>query len=150
MNFLQRWILGDKLVNEIQAKAYQTGIKYVIQNGRLVTPVDNKLSYIEEGYNKNDIIYSVIQIVLDKVRLPEWCLFKVVNESSLKKYHRIMSQKSITASDYKEAMQYKTEGLEPYETYNLQLGKLNDLLTYPNETDTFQDHSTNLMGYKML
>ncbi len=150
MNFLQRLIFGKDIIQKLEEKAFTPGVRYEIHQGRLVSPVDNKLTYITEGYNKNDIIYSVIQIVLDKVRLPEWCLYKVVDESSLKKYQRIMTQKNISGKDYKDAMKLKAAGLEPYENFNLQLGKLNDLLTYANETDTFQDHSTHLMMYKML
>jgi HK97 family phage portal protein len=152
MNFLQRWILGKDLVARIEEKAalYKPGIRYLIQQGKIVAPADNKLTYIQEGYNKNDIIYAVVNIVLDKVRLPEWSLYKVVEESSLKKYQRIMSRKTITGKEYKEAMKYKAAGLEPIEKFNLQMGKLNDLLTYPNECETFQDFVTFGSLYKML
>lgn len=155
MNLFRRIILGKDLASKIdqleqKGTIYQPGIRYLIQQGKIVTPADNKLSYIQEGYNKNDIIYAVVNIVLDKVRLPEWSLYKVVEESSLKKYQRIMSRKNITGKDYKEAMKYKASGLEPIENFNLQAGKLNDLLTYPNECETFQDFVTFGSLYKML
>jgi len=91
MNVFQRLILGKRLAALLEEKAFQVGVRYTIQNGRLVTPADKKDTYITEGYNKNDIIYSVINMILDKVVLPEWELYKVVSESSLKEYHRIMS-----------------------------------------------------------
>jgi len=153
MNLIQRWILGKKLADQLEQKAasiYQPGVKYFINNGRIVTPTDNKTTYITEGYNKNDIVYSVINLILDKVILPEWNLFKVVNESSLKEYHRLMSIKNITGQQYKKAMQLKYESLEPLEKFNLQQGKLKDLLKYPNDQDTIQDHNRSLMGYKLL
>jgi HK97 family phage portal protein len=153
MNLLQRWILGKRLADELEQKGvtpYNVGVKYEFRQGRLITPADNKNTYITDGYNKNDIIYSVINLILDKVILPEWALYKVVNESSLKEYHRLMSLKGITAPQYKKAMQLKYEAVEPIESFNLQQGKLKNLLKYPNETDTMQDHTRSLMGYKLL
>jgi HK97 family phage portal protein len=151
MNLLQKWILGKELINRInEVKAYQTGQRYVIQNGRLVTPADNKQSYITEGYDKNDIIYSVINLILDKVVLPEWGLYKVVKESSLKEYQRLMSQKNISFKDLKRARELKEEAVEPLSSYNLQAGKLKELLKYANECDTFPDHSRSLFLYKLV
>jgi HK97 family phage portal protein len=150
MNLLQRWILGKKLAATLEEKAVQMNVRYEIRNGRLITPADNKNTYITEGYNKNDIIFSVINLILDKVVLPEWGLYKVVNESSLKEYHRLMSRKNITGQEYKKAMELKYESLEPLESFNLQAGKLKELLRYPNELDTIQEHNRSLMGYKLL
>jgi len=153
MNLIQRWILGKKLADQLEQKAFtgiQPGIRYEVRNGRLITPADNKRTYITEGYNKNDIVYSVINLILDKVILPEWNLYKIVNESSLKEYHRIMSLKNITGQQYKKAMQLKYESLEPLKNLNLQQDKLKQLMKYPNDQDTIQDHNRSLMGYKLL
>src|SRR4026208_682010 len=109
MNFLQRWILGKDLVSKLELKGVPPPARfsYRIENGRIVTPVDNKLAYIQDGYNKNDIIFSVVNMVLDKVRLPEWGLYKVVKESPLKKYHSMMSNKFLTTKDLKRALELK-------------------------------------------
>jgi HK97 family phage portal protein len=151
MNFLQRWILGKELVNQLQQKAMvQIPQRYQIQNGKIVVPVDHKDSYIRDGYSINDIIFSVVNLVLDKVRLPEWRLYKVVDESSLKKYRSLMANKHISGKEYKKALDLKYESLEPIENFNLQLGKLKALLDYPNDTETFQDLTANGCGFKML
>ena len=67
MNLIQRWILGKRLSEQLEQKAFtgiQPGIRYEVRNGRLITPADNKRTYITEGYNKNDIgrfiFYSLI------------------------------------------------------------------------------------------
>ena len=150
MNLLQKWILGKKLVGELEQKALSVGARYVIRNGRLVTPADDKSTYITEGYNKNDIIYSVINLILDKVVLPEWGLYKVVDESKLKESQRLMSFKNISGKDLKKARELKYQSIEPLTSFNLQAGKLKDLLTYANECDTFQDHNRSLFGYKLI
>ncbi len=152
MNFLQKWILGKELVKQIEEKAfsYHPNSVYSISNGRLITPTDNKNSYITQGYNINDIVYSVVNMILDKVRLPEWSLYKVVDESSLKKANKILSRKDLTVKQYKEALKLKTDSIEPLEKFNLQTGKLNDLLTYPNDDATFQDFITYGSLYKLL
>lgn len=150
MNFLRRWILGKDLAARLEQKAYQTGIKYLIDNGKIVAPTDNKEQYIKEGYAGNDIVFAAINMVLDKVRLPEWGLYKVVDESSLKSYKSLLSNKFLTNKDYKKAMQFKYDALEPLTNFNLQQGKLLELLKYPNEDQTFQDLTADGCGYKML
>jgi len=149
------FLIPNKRRTEQKANPYtglqlQPGIRYSIVNGRLVTPTDNKSTYITEGYNKNEIIYAVINLILDKVILPDWRLYKIVDENKLKQYERIMSHKNITAKDYKRAMQLKYESLEPLSTFNIQAGKLKDLLKYPNDCDTFQDHNRSLFLFKLL
>ena len=155
MNLLTKIILGKKTVNLLNELKYRdpaihSAIKYLVQNGRLVTPADNKLNYINEGYNKNAIVYSVINMILDKVVLPEWGLYKVVKEDYLKEYQRLMQQKNISFKDLKKAKELKAEAVEPLDKFNLQAGKLKELLKYANETDTFSDHQRSLFLYKLL
>src|SRR5688572_24569372 len=158
MNLLQKWILGDKLVKQLNElkfianidPAIHHAIRHVVNNGRLVSPADNKTTYIHEGYNKNDIVYSVINIILDKVVLPEWMLYKVVDESKLKESQRLMSQKTISYKDIKKAKELKAEAVEPLDKFNLQAGKLKELLKYANSEDTFSDHQRSLFLYKLL
>jgi HK97 family phage portal protein len=151
MNFLQKWILGKRLSGLLEEKAlFERGVKYTIERGRIVTPVDKKDTYVKDGYSVNDVVYSVVNMVLDKVRVPEWGLYKIVDESSLKKYKAIIHKRYFTNSDYKKAMDYKYESLEPITNFNLQAGKLKELLTYPNTDETFQDQIANSCGYKMI
>lgn len=155
MNKLQRWILGKELVekiNSIETKRaiYQPGVRYVFDNGRIVSPADNKTEYIRSGYTINDIVYAVVNLILDKVRLPYWNINRIVDQSSLKKYEALMARKNLSGKDWKKALQYKEDAMEPLETFNLQEGKLKDLITYPNEEEIWQDHVTNNCGFKLL
>lgn len=162
MNLLQKWILGKTILSHIEelkaisttynryTNGTQMNYRYFVNNGRIVTAADNKVGYIQEGYNVNDIIYSVINMILDKCVLPEWGLYKVVDEEGLKKANRLLSIKDITNKQYKQALKLKYDSVEPLSSYNLQAGKLQELLRYPNETDSIQDHTRSLFGYKLL
>jgi HK97 family phage portal protein len=150
MNFLQRWILGKELAQKIEKAYYQPGVRYEVRDGIIVTPRDDKRAYITDAYSINDIVYSIVNMVMDKVRLPEWGLYKVVNESSLKQYKSLMRNKNLSQKQYKRAMDLKYQSLEPITNYNLQLGKLKSLLEYPNADESFQDQVANGAGFKMI
>lgn len=154
MNFIDRWIQKkvEKQLN-IQLKAsslYQPGLKYNIDRGRIVAPVDNMTTYIRDGYSINDIIYAITNTILDKIRLPDWNLFKVVDESSLKLYLSFIARKNLSGKDLKKAIELKETSLEPISNFNLQAGKLKDLLTYPNDYCTFQDLVAEGILFKLL
>jgi HK97 family phage portal protein len=151
MNWLQKIILGKKLSEQLEQKAYvEMNIRYAIRNGRLITPSDKKETYIKEGYNKNDIVFSVINLILDKVVLPEWGLYKVVDETKLKQYQRLMSLKTISNQQLRQARELKYDAVEPLTSFSLQAGKLKELLRYADEETTFQDHNRGLFLYKLL
>lgn len=154
MNLFQKLILGKDLYKQIQLKyanpAIHQSIRYLVQNGRLVTPSDNKQTYITEGYNKNALIYSVINKILNKAVLPEWGLYKVVDEKKLKESERLMLQKHVSFKDIKRAKELKAEAVEPLNTFNMQAGKLKELLKYANEEYTFSDHQRMLFLYKLI
>ena len=118
---------------------------YQYINGQLVGVEDNKGSYITNGYEINDVIYSIVNLITDKVQLPEWGVYKVKDESSLKSYLGLMRRKDLSGEDFKKALQYKSEALEL-----VNAGKLTELLRYPNETQTMQDLAGISAGYKLL
>jgi hypothetical protein len=86
---------------------------YNIINGQWVGIDDNKGSYITNGYTINDQLYSIINLILDKVRMPEWGTYKIVDEESLKSYLGLIRKKNLTAEDYTKALKYRTKALEP-------------------------------------
>jgi len=154
MNFIDRW-LSKRLEKIEQQKAaspfVQPGIKYQIINGRITTPADNAVTFIRDGYSINDIIYAITSLICDKVRLPEWGLYKVVDESSLKRYQWYLSRKSgLSGKEYKEMMHLKETSLQSIDSFNLQQGRLNELLKYPNDYCSFQDLVAEGSLFKLL
>lgn len=134
--------------NIFSKKAVQVGrpfASYQFINGVFVGVEDNKSSYITNGFELNDVIYSIVTLVTDKVRLPEWGVYKIVDESSLKAYLGLMRRKDISGEDFKKALYYKKKALEL-----INVPKLTELLQYPNEYETMQDLASYSTGYKML
>ncbi|HSW70521.1 MAG TPA: phage portal protein [Gammaproteobacteria bacterium] len=130
---------------------YQSGVKYSIINGRITTPADNTLTFIQDGYSINDIIYSIVNLVCDKVRLPEWNLYKVVDEVGLKRYQWLLERKfGLTGKEQREMMRLKETSLQQISNYNLQQGKLANLLKNPNNYNSFGDLAAESSMFKMI
>ena len=123
----------------------QSFASYSIINGQYVGINDNKQSYITNGYETNDIIYSIVNLITDKCKMPEWAVYKVKDEESYKRYKSIFSRKDISVLDFKKGMEYRTKALEL-----VNAGKLTELMKYPNEFQTMTDMVGNFIGYKLL
>lgn len=121
-----------------------------IEIGGQVTWISDKLSaYVKDGYQANDIVYSAVMMVMDKVRVAPWNIYKVVDESSLKKYHALMNSKADFV-DWSEVRLLRNKALEPVTKYDPRLQKLADLLKWANEYSTFNDLVADAVGYKMI
>jgi HK97 family phage portal protein len=148
MNKAQKWIAEKVLGIKFDSKALSGS--YQIVGGTLTAISDNKQNYISEGYSVNDIVYSIINLILDKIRIAPWGLYKVVDESSLKRYNAILKKNNLSGADYKEALHLRKKALEPILNPNMSAGKLAELLKWPNEEESFSDFITNGCGYKLL
>ena len=78
----------------------QSFASYSLINGQYVGINDNKQSYITNGYEANDIIYSIVTLITDKCSMPEWDVYKVVDDESFTKYRAIMAHKDVSVEDY--------------------------------------------------
>jgi hypothetical protein len=115
------------------------GFQPTVIGGNVVWYDGNPESFITHGYRDNDIVYSAVQLVMDKVRVAPWGLYKVEDESSLKAYNALMQKKNFSSKDFATAKKLQTKALVPLEKYDVQSGKLKELLTWPNESETFAD-----------
>lgn len=129
----------------IFTKAAPQSGRYYFVNGSAVWISDTPTEYVSKGYQANDIVYSAINLVTDKVRLAPWSLYKVVDDNSLKAYRSLLY-----AGKAKEARVMQAKALEPITTYNSRSGKWNELLKWVNEYETFGDFVANGVAYKML
>lgn len=116
-----------------------------ILGGNFVWIADNPNEYISKGYGSNDIIYSAMSLITDKVRLAPWSLYKVVDEPALKSYKAHLS-----AGNKVEAERMHRKALVPLSSYNIRQGKWNELLKWANESETFSDFVANGVSYKLL
>lgn len=135
------------LKDRLQKKALPTtGQQFSIERGTIVSMADNTATYIRDAYNVNDIIYSIINLILDKVRIPQWGVYQIEDKSSLKLYYSYLSKKDLSAKDCSRIIDLRHKALTPVKSP----GKWGELLKYPNEYQTFQDFITQGCGYKLL
>jgi HK97 family phage portal protein len=117
------------------------GARVAVVNGQLVWSTDNDQKIIQNGYLANDIVYSIISLITNKVKLAPWDVYKIVDESSLKRYKSALSDRN-----YREAKDLKLKALELYTGD----AKLNELLRYPNDSESWSDLMEQSSGYKLL
>jgi len=135
----------SSLFSQRKAAPFSTNQSYEVINGQVISSPDNKKSYLTNGYNINDIIYSIVQLITEKVKVAPWASYKVVDEQALKKYTAIMQRKDLSADDFIKAKDLRKKALEP-----LNDARLQELLKYPNEYQTFQDLVADSSTYKLL
>lgn len=127
--------------------------------GQVMIYPDKKDLYIKKGYLYNDIVYSIIGLITNKVRVPEWGAYTVEDEKAYSDYLamcRTMSTKNYSqfgeaeateiGKDYKTVMGLRLKALKPY-TAN---ARLTELLKYPNENQTWSDLQEETAGFKLI
>ncbi|HYE53672.1 MAG TPA: phage portal protein, partial [Chitinophagaceae bacterium] len=116
---------------------------YYVNNGQVVWVADNFERYVVDGYSANDIVYSINFITSEKIKIAPWGAYTVEDESSLKSYRAELAKKEINV---KAALHYRTKALKPFNGD----GKLNELLKWPNEHETFSDLVAHSSVAKMM
>lgn len=114
--------------------------------GQVVWIDDNLEKYVTEGYSANDIVYSILSMCAEKERMAPWNVYKVKEESSLKRYEIELSRIGTKDFNLMKVLDLRTKALELYTGD----GKLNELLQWPNEEETFQDLVANSGAAKRL
>lgn len=132
--------------NNLKPMPAPMGYNYQIVNGRLIGITDNPKNYIDKGFNVNDIVYSIITLIMDKVRISPWSLYTITDEQSLKAYNGLLSKKDFKANDIRLARELRHKAITPVKNP----GKWGDILKYPNEYETFSDFVANGVGFKLL
>lgn len=134
--------------NTLQPGSVGNG-QMVFLNGQIVWMADNGESYVKNAYQANDIIFSAVNMIMDKARVAPWALYKVEDEQALKSYKAILSGKQ-SVKDFSELMKYRKKALVPYTKFNSKLGKLNELLDWPNENCIWNDFIADGIGFKLI
>lgn len=112
-------------------------------NGRLIAYDDNQNNYIVNGYNVNDIIYSIVRLITDKARVAPWGIYKVEDEQAYKSLQAMYRMKDY---NLKQAAHIHTKALVPFEN----AGKWNELIKYPNYNQGFNDFIADGIAFKLL
>lgn len=153
MAFLNK-ILGKALTKAVydvftSSSAPMTGKLPLVPAGRFINVgdqitwiPDNLESFVVNGYQANDIIYSIINMIMEKIKVAPWGLYQVVDEQALKKYNSFLEQKN-----WMKAREMRSKALEPLTKLNIQTGRLAELIKWPNECETWNDIVANDSGF---
>ena len=144
MSLLSRKIEAKRLATNIPV--VQNAPQFQMINGRLVAYPDNQDNYIQKGYNVNDLIYSIINTIVQKCKVPQWGVYKIEDEQAYKSLQSLRAKKDFGANDYVKAVNLQRKALMPVSNP----GKWGELLKYPNEQDTFTDFVGNGIAYKLI
>jgi HK97 family phage portal protein len=102
--------------------------------GTVTWMAGNAQSQIKDGYSGNDIVYSCIRLIVDKVKLAPWAEYKVVDKKAYKKYCDLTEYPE-KVKDWKEVEKIRSKALEIVKVGS----KITDLLERPNEQDSWGD-----------
>ena len=143
----KEWLLGgNKKAASIFGQPQQRWVS--VGNQIVINPTDSA-GFIKDGYEANDIVYSIINIIADKATVAPWGVYKVVDDSSLKQYKAIQNQIVNTKGNVsvlrKESIKLRTKALEPAAD-----NRLNSLLDYPNKNQSFSEFLREGLIYKLI
>lgn len=146
MSLISRSLEAKQQLQPLSRTAQSSLPAYRIINGRLVAYDDNRENYIIRGYNLNDHVYSIIQLITNKAKEAPWGLYKVEDETSYKSLQSLRRKKEWGAVDFIKARDLQHKALTPVKSP----GKWGDLLQWPNETQSFPELLGDAIMYKLL
>lgn len=122
-----------------------TASQVAIQKGIVTWQGANSQSYVKDGYQSNDIVYSIIKLITDKAKLAPPHVYEVIDEMAHKRYSAIMKQPDkITNWEEVKSLHKKAYRIYDGDT------RLNQLLKYPNQEDTWSDFVEQWIGFKLI
>ena len=63
-----------------------------IQQGIVTWQGQNAQQFVKDGYQSNDIVYSIIKLITDKAKLAPFHVYKIVDQTAAKRYKSLMKQ----------------------------------------------------------
>jgi len=121
------------------------GAQVAIQQGIVTWQGQNAQQYVRDGYQSNDIVYSIIKLITDKAKLAPFHVYKIVDQTAAKRYKSLMKQPD-KIENWNEVKQLHKKA---FELYNGD-ARLNELLKYPNGEDTWADLIEQWCGFKLI
>lgn len=116
-----------------------------IDKGTVTWQGQNGEEQVRAGYSGNDIVYSIIRLITDKVKQAPWQEYRIVDETSYKRYTAAIKSKDLNITG-KQLAELHTKALEPVKTG----GRISELLKYPNPTDSWGDIVEAYAAFKLI
>jgi HK97 family phage portal protein len=121
------------------------GAQVAIQHGIVTWQGQNAQQFVRDGYQSNDIVYSIIKLITDKAKLAPFHVYKIVDQTAAKRYKSLMKQPD-KIENWNEVKQLHKKAFELYDGD----ARLNELLKYPNGEDTWADLIEQWCGFKLI
>lgn len=136
----------EKLSLPIRGEARILPIKETVNNpGTITWQGQNQESQVKTGYMGNDIVYSIIRLITDKVKMAPWAEYIVTDETEYKRYAAIMKRPDLIKDwDKVSNLRHKAIKLTPTK------GKISDLLETPNSQDSWGDIVEAYASFKLI
>lgn len=139
-----------KLNNELQTalsqlSGYQTTLYGWLNNGQPVQLADNQFTYVQQGYQWNADVYSVVDLILQKLAACTPIVYEVTKDkvSSVQKYRNLLQ------SGTKDGL-IKAKGIELKAMKEMYFPAISDLLNTPNKYQTYSDWIKHYGGFYLL
>ena len=154
MNLLQRWLLTPKqkeLIKSLEQKSIPipTAPQYQfnpIKGGFVIAKVQNTKKYIDEAFNINSTVYSIISTASEKFGSIPWILYKVKDQKKAKEYDLLSKGYTGTPAHLTKLMNLKAQAFDEVE----QETDLMNLWDNPNDQITGADFRAFACMFKML
>lgn len=133
-------------VNQLGVATPQRGVpETAIMRGVPTWQGFNAQTFVTDGYCGNDIVYSIVRLIVDKSVVPPWFVYQEKDKSKAKLYKAIMRRPDLI-ENWAAVRILKEEAYERTDSDQI----LNRLMTEPNEEDTFADMLGSCLTYKLV
>lgn len=137
-----------RFINQFKAASGAISGTFRLIGGQLIPYKTDKITYIERGYAYNDILYCVINRIVEKAIVPSWAPYRIVDEKAYFQARAILKDMSTHGAanngDFAKAIRMNQKAI-----VKLDDEALNDLIRYPNENDTWSDLQRAHFTYKL-
>lgn len=146
------WGMGGKRKAAGLVQALPGAPEFRFIGGNLVPYKGDKLTYIEKAYTKNDLVFSIVNLILSKAVQAPAAFYTIEDEQKYFKYNALKealaSNKGVKnfSKTYAELRDLRSKAIKLYTND----GYLNELIQWPNENESFSDHNRGLWGWKLI
>lgn len=137
---MRQSLLSRKTASSSSSPSFAfVGNKSIAYDTRLQT-------YIEKGYQFNDIVYSVIRLIVDKCQVAPWGIYTVEDEQAYKQLKAILRKSDWAITDYVRVLNLQHKALRPVTN----TGKWGDLMQYANDREGHSEYVANNILFKLV
>lgn len=141
-------LFGAQAPQQAKASPRDPGFRFI--GGGLVPYDKDKLTYIEKGYMMNEMVYSVVKLIVDKAKIAPMAAYKVVDEQKYFEYQRLRKMQSsgapLSGKEFHQMREAKYKSLKR----DTSDGYLNQLLETPTEDVTMDELNEALMTFLLV